>query len=145
MRNSATSDHQHASNTSVLELLKGQHDDVEQGCTMTLMCLKGNVMGGKKTLNEERKKTESHSAIEHSIKTGENQWDYLVCADGAWLGVTGYSGPVPTQCSNILKHFQTSRGQRAIHFPISVKNGHFVLDWTKMTTGWIGVSSCIFS
>ncbi len=41
------------------------------------------MLWGEKTLNEERKKTESHSAIEHSIKTEENQWDYLVCADGA--------------------------------------------------------------
>lgn len=29
MSNRATSDHQHASNTSVSELLKGQHDDAE--------------------------------------------------------------------------------------------------------------------
>lgn len=67
MSNSTTSDHQHAS-----ELLKGQHDDADQGCITTLMCLKGNICYGG-DIKRREKKTESYSAIEHSSKTEGNQ------------------------------------------------------------------------
>lgn len=68
--------------TSMSELLNGQHDDAEQECIMALMCLKCTICCEEKQNIKQRKKTESHSAIEHSSKTEGNQWDYLVCADG---------------------------------------------------------------
>jgi len=102
--------------------------------------------GGEKTLNTEGKKTVMDficckmapirkKRIKHSRKTEGIQGDYLACADGAWLSATGHSGPMPTQCSDILKTLPNLQRSASGTSLIGVKSSHsrLMLPWLRMT------------